>query len=210
QAAVSRTATVTSHRLGNNCRGGVRCDVDHLRTGVLVLALAGEGDGQGLALGMLANQVDSWVLHGDLGTDVAIDPFHGGALFTDSTLGHQVVHVVRPVLDRGVANAGVLLHDDLDYCRVQRVRLVDRRGATLDVVNVGILIGDDQGTFELTHVFRVDTEVSLQWDFDVNALGDINERATGPYSGVQRSELVIACRNNRAEVFLEDLRVFLQ
>jgi hypothetical protein len=77
--------------------------VDHLGAGVLVLALAREGDGEGLALGVLAHQVDGRVLHGHLGADVAVDPLHGRALVCHGALGDQVVDVVRPVLDGRVA-----------------------------------------------------------------------------------------------------------
>jgi len=49
----------------------------------------------------------------------------------------------------------------------QRVRLVDRRGAALDVVHVGALVDDDQRALELAHVLGVDTEVGLQRDLDV-------------------------------------------
>ena len=83
--------------------GGVRCNVNHLRTGILVLTLTRECDGQGLTLSVLADHVNSRVLLGDLRADVAVHPFHGGALVRNSTLGHQVVDVVRPVLDGGVA-----------------------------------------------------------------------------------------------------------
>src|SRR3712207_8719123 len=61
-----------------------------------------------------------------------------------SALGDEVVDVVRPVLDGRVAHAGVLLDDDLDDRGVQRVGLVDRRGAALDVVHVAALVRDDQ------------------------------------------------------------------
>src|SRR3712207_8728401 len=53
-------------------------------------------------------------------------------------------------LFRSVPAARVLLHDDLDDRGVQRVRLVDRRGAALDVVHVGTLVDDDQRPLELT------------------------------------------------------------
>src|SRR5690606_6443426 len=111
QSAVGGPAAAPGHRLGDDGGGGVRRAVHHLGAGVLVLALSGEGDGQGLALGVLAHQVDRRVLHGDLGADVAVDPLHGGALVGDGTLGDQVVDVVRPVLDGRVAAAGVLLDD---------------------------------------------------------------------------------------------------
>ena len=143
QATISATATVTGHGLRHNGRGGVRCNVNHLRTGVLVLTLTRECDGQGLTLSVLADHVNSRVLLGDLRTDVAVHPFHGGALVRNSALGHQVVDVVRPVLNRGVANAGVLLQHNLNHCGVQGVGLVDGGGAALNVVNVGALVSDD-------------------------------------------------------------------
>ena len=78
-------------------------------------------------------------------------------------------------LDGGVSNACVLLHDDFYDGRVQRVRVVDRSGATFDVVNVGTFVGDDQRALELTHVLGVDAEVGLKRDLHVNALRDVNE-----------------------------------
>src|SRR5690606_40816718 len=107
QAAVGGAAAAAGHRLGDDGGRGVRGAVHHLGAGVLVLALAGEGDGQRLALGVLAHQVDRGVLHGHLGADVAVDPLHGGALVGDGALGDQVVDVVRPVLDGRVAAARV-------------------------------------------------------------------------------------------------------
>ena len=158
---------------------GAACTI--FGAGVLVLALAGEGDGQGLALGVLAHQPDGRVLHGDLGADVAVDPLHGGALVADGALGDEVVHVVGPVLDRRVAAAGALLHDDLDDGGVQRVRGVDGRRAALDVVHVGTLVDDDQRALELAHVLGVDSEVGLERDLDVHALGHVDERPAGPH-----------------------------
>src|SRR5699024_8877991 len=137
QTTVGGTASPTRHRLGDDVGRGVGRAVHQLGAGVLVLPLGGKGDGQGLALGVLAHQVHGRVLHGHLGADVAVDPLHGGALFGHGPLGHQVVDVVRPVLDGRVAAARVLLDDDLDDGRVQRVGLVDRRCASLDVVDVG-------------------------------------------------------------------------
>ena len=94
--------------------------------------------------------------------------------------------------------------------RVQRVGRVDRRGAALDVVDVGVLVDDDQRPLELAHVLGVDAEVGLQRDLDVHALGHVDERAAGPDRRVERGELVVADRDHRAEVLLEDLRVLAQ
>src|SRR5690606_14662531 len=120
-AAVAGTTAAAGDRLGDDGRLRVRRHVDHLRARVLVLTGTGEGDRQGLTLGVLAHEVDRRVLHRHLGADVAVDPLHRRALVGDGALGDEVVDVVRPVLDGRVAHAGVLLHDDLDDRRVQRV-----------------------------------------------------------------------------------------
>jgi hypothetical protein len=93
-------------------------------------------------------------------------------------------------------------------CR--RVGLVDRRGAALDVVNVGALVGDDQGPLELAHVLGVDPEVGLQRDVDVHARRDVDERATRPDGGVERGELVVAGGDHRGEVLAEEVLVLAQ
>ena len=184
QPAVRRAAATTRHRLRHDRRGRVRRRVHHLGAGVLVLTLAGEGDREHLTAGVLAEHVDGRVLHRDLGADVAVDPLHPGALLAGGPLGHQVVDVVRPVLDGRVTAAGVLLHDDFDDRAVQRVGRVDRRGAALDVVHVRALVDDDQRPLELAHVLGVDPEVGLQRDLDLHALGHVDERPAGPHRAV--------------------------
>ena len=44
----------------------------------------------------------------------------------------------------------------------------------------------------------------------MNSRGNVHEGATGPYGGVQCGELVVANRDDGAEVFLEQFRVFAQ
>ena len=94
---------------------------------------------------------------------------------SDGSLGYQVVNVVRPVLDCRVTNASILLDNNFNYCIVQLVRLVNRSCATLDVVNVGVLISNDQSSFELPHVFGVYSEICLKRDVYFYALGDVDE-----------------------------------
>ena len=159
---------------------------------------------------MLTCEPDRWVLHGDLRTDVSIDPFHGRAFFGNRTLGHQVVHVVRPVLDGRVPHSCILLGDDLDHCGVQRIRLVNRSCTPFDVVNVRAFVSNDERALKLTHVFRVDAEVRLQRDLHVNTLGHVDERPTGPHGSVEGCEFVVTGRNHGTEVLFEDLWVFPQ
>ena len=159
-----------------------------------------KADREDLPVGALAHQVDRGVLHRQLGADVAVDPLDGRVLVGDGPLGDQVVHVVRPVLDGRVADAGARLGDDLDHGAVQRVGGVDGGGAALDVVDVGALVGDDQGPLELAHVVAVDPEIGLQRDLDLHALGHVDEGAARPDGAVERRELVVVRRDDGAEV----------
>src|SRR3954451_5048584 len=175
EPAVGAAAAVLGDGLGEDRGGGLGRAVDDLSARVLVLAGAGEGDREDLPVGALAEEVDARVLHGQLRAQVAVDPLHGGALLGDGALRHQVVDVVRPVLDRRVADVRARLGDDLDDRRVQRVRGVDGRRAALNVVDVGALLGDDQGSLELAHVLGIDPEVGLERHLDLDAGGDVDE-----------------------------------
>ena len=185
----------------------MRRQVHHLRAGVLELAFTSKRHRQHLAAGVLTGHPHGRVLHGDLGANVAVDPLHGRAFLGACTLGYQVVHVVRPVLNGGVTAAPALFHNDLHHCRVQGVRLVDRGRATLDVVHVRIFIHNDQGALKLAHVLRVNTEVRLQRNVYMHPWRHINKGATGPNGGVQGRELVVTSGNNGAKVLLEQLFV---
>ena len=208
QAAVRGAPAAARDRLGDDRGAGVRGEMDHLRAGVLILALAGEAEGHGRRGGVRLGEDAGRVLHRSLGPDVAVDPFHRAALAHVGALGDEVVHVVRPVLHGGVAHAGVLLDDDLDDGRVQRVLGPDRGGAALDVVHVGALVRNDQRALELAHGRRVDAEVGLQRDVDVHALRHVHERAAGPRGGVERAELVVLRGDDGAEVLAHQIGVF--
>src|SRR5699024_2922860 len=114
QAAIRAAASATGDRLTQDRARRVRRGVHHLRPGVLMLAFTGERYRQRLTVGMLPHEIHGGVLHRYLGTDIAVDPLHGGTLFAGGALGNQVVNVIRPVLDGRVAAPGVLFHDNLD------------------------------------------------------------------------------------------------
>ena len=95
--------------------------------------------------------------------------------FNAGTLGDQVVHVWRPVLNGGVRDVRAWLNNDFDNCRVQCVVGVHRCRATFDVVNFGTLVGDDERALELTGRVAVDAEVGLQWHFAFDAWWNIDE-----------------------------------
>jgi hypothetical protein len=134
---------------------------------------------------------------------IPVHPLHGGVPVRHRPLGHQVVHVLRPVLNGRVPTASSLLHDDLHDGAMQGVRGVDGSRTPLHVVNVGPPLHDDQRPLELSHVLRVDPEVRLQGDVHLHPLRHVDEGAPGPHRGVQGRELVVLGRDHRAEVLTE-------
>ena len=210
QTAVGRAPAVHREALAGDHRGGVGRGVDDFRAGVLVLALSGGGDREHLAVRAGLHQVDGGVLHRQLAAEVAVDPGHHRVALGDGALGDEVVDVVGPVLDGGVAHVGAGLADDLDDRAVERVGGVDRGSAALDVVHGRAFVGDDQGALELAHVLGVDPEVGLQGDVDFNAGRDVDEGAAGPDGGVERGELVVVGRDHGGEVLADEFGVLTQ
>ncbi|MNM84218.1 hypothetical protein D3C81_963010 [compost metagenome] len=90
---------------------------------------------------------------------------------------------------------------------MQRVRAVNWSCTAFNIVYKAILISNDECTLKLTHIFRVDTEVSLQRNFTFYTLRYINEATTRPYRTVKSSEFVIRWRNDRSEVLPENFRM---
>src|SRR5215210_3087270 len=210
EPAVRAPARPPGDGLGGDEARSIRRGVDDLAAGVLVLAVAGVGDGEDLTPGALAEQVDSGVLHRELRAQVAVDPLDGRVLVGRAPLGNQVVGVVRPVLDGRVPDARARLRYQLDDRRMERVRGVGRGRAALDVVDVRALVGDDERPLELAHVLRVDTEVRLKRDVDVDPRRDVHERSTRPDRGVERRELVVVGRDDGPEVLAHEVLVLAQ
>ena len=113
EPAVARAPAVLADRLGDDLARGMGGCMHHLATRVLVLAATRERDREDLCLGARLHHVDAGILHRELGPQISVDPLHGGIAIGDRALGDQVVDVVGPVLDRGVAAARARLDDDL-------------------------------------------------------------------------------------------------
>ena len=67
-------------------------------------------------------------------------------------------------------------------------------------MHVGTFVDDDQRSFKLAHVFRVDAEISLQWERNRDTLGDVDKRSARPNRTVQSGELVVFGGNDFAKV----------
>ena len=127
---------------------------------------------------MLAHKEACRILHGDGGTHIAINPFHGSALFNHGTLSHQVKDVRRPVLNRRVANASTPLDEDLNDTGVQGILVINRSGTTLDIVDVRAFVRNDKRSLKLSHCLGIDAEIGLQRNIHVDARRDVNEGST--------------------------------
>ena len=207
QPAIARAAAVLGNRLRDDAARRIRRAVHDLRAGVLMLAGGGKRDREDFAASARLHHVHGRILHRQPAAQVAVDPFHQRAFVGHGPLGHQVVNVVGPVLDGGVAAAGVLFDDDLDHGRVQAFGGVHRGGAALDIVHLGPFVDDDQRPLELPHVLGVDAEIGLQRKLDLHALGHVDERPARPDGRIEGRELVVGRRNDLGEIFAHQVRM---
>src|ERR1700694_3125984 len=152
----------------------------YLRAGILVHAIGGEGHREDITARARLHQEYRRVLHGDFRAKVAIDPLHGGVAIRGSTFSHQVVDVLRPVLDGCVAHARALHNFDLYHRAVQAIAGIGWRCAALHIVDVRTRSGDNQYALELAHILGVDAEVSLQRNLNAHILLHVDEAATAP------------------------------
>ena len=82
--------------------------------------------------------------------------------------------------------------------------------ATLHIVYLGTFINDDERTLELPDISGIQAEIRLQGQVHLDALGYIDERTTRPDCAVQCGKLVILDRDDGAEIFAEEIRMFAQ
>lgn len=106
-----------------------------------------------------------------MGAEGAGHPFHRAALFDNRTLCVQVVHVLRPVLNRRIAKLRVLPDEQLDAAGVKICDIVLRCGAAFNEMKICTFIDDDERVLELSGARRVQTEIRLKRNLDGNPFG---------------------------------------
>ena len=173
-----------------------------------MLAVVGESDREHFASGAFTFQHDARIFHGQAGADVTVDPLYLSAFVGHAALSHEVKDIGRPILHGDVLDLGVLQCDQLDHCAVERSGFELRRSAAFHVGDLGVFVGDNERALELSEVFCVDPEVSLQGLLELHALGHVDEAAARESGAIQRREFVVGGRDHFAEVGAEDLRVF--
>ena len=144
-----------------------------------------------------------------MASERARNPLDVAALLDGGTLGVQVVHVLGPVLDRGIAQVRVLAHEQLDGAGVEVGHVVLGCRAALDEVQARVVLDDDERVLELARALGVEAEVALQGVVELRALGDVHERAARPHGAMQRGELVVRRRDELHEVVVDEALVLL-
>ena len=184
--------------------------VNHLRAGILMLAVVGQRDGDHFAARLPALHDDARVFHRQARSDVAVDPFDLRLFVRDAALGDEIEDVRTPVLDGDVLDLGALQGDEFDHGAVQRRRLEFRRRAAFHVHHLAAFIGDDERALELAEVFRVDSEIGLKRVLHLHARRHVDKRAAGEDGAVQRAELVVTGRDDLAKPLSEDLGMLVK
>ena len=186
-------------------RGGLRRGEHHLRTGVEVLPRASKRDA-GEARARLAPGQDA---HGVEVAHVAAkrarDPLDLAFFLNTRAFGVEVVHVLRPVFDCGVAQMRPLAHKELNGAGVQVRHVVLGRRAALDKVQVGVVLHDDERVLKLARACRIQAEVALQGELQLGTSGNIHKRSARPHGAVQGGKLVVGGRDERHKLLVDEL-----
>ena len=169
--------------LRNDGALGVLTHVNHLGTGIGLLIVVGNSHTVELCHRVVATQDTGRILPGNRRTRLYLSPaqlrVHTAQV---ASLGYQVQHTTLtmlitriPVLNGRVLHLCIILDDNLYDSRMELVLITHWRCTSLQVRNVGIIIGDDQCTLKLTGVTGIDAEVTAQLHRTADALRNINE-----------------------------------
>ena len=93
---------------------------------------------------------------------------------------------------------------------MQAIARISWSGTTFYIMHIRAGRGNNQGTLELAHVLGINTEVGLQRYLYTDTLWDVNKASAAPNGAIQCCELVVRVRNDRAKVFLDNIRVEAQ
>ena len=80
---------------------------------------------------------------------------------------------------------------------------------SLQVRNVSIIIGDNQGSLKLSGVAGIDTEITAQLHWATHSLRDIDEGTIAEHRTIKCRIEVITIRNDCSQIFLHQVGMFL-
>ena len=168
ESSVCGSAMSLRYRFRDNRRSRVWSRMDNLTTGILMLAVTRICDRENFSVSTLSDQIAGRVFHRQLRAQISVQPLHVCAFVYQSPLGHEVVHVVGPILDGCVAKASIFLHNNFYNTRMERFSRVNGRRTAFDVVSAGSFIADDECPLKLAHSFLVNPEICLQRCFQMH------------------------------------------
>ena len=92
---------------------------------------------------------------------------------------------------------------------MQLVLVAHRSGASFEVADVAVVVGNDEGTLKLSRAERIDAEIAAQFHRAAHAFRDIDEGAVGEYGGVECGEKVIAIGHDSAYIAAHEVGMLL-
>ena len=110
-----------------------------------------------------------------MGTEGSGNPLHYAAFFHNGSLGIQVIHILGPVLNGGIAKSCIFAYKKLYAACMKVCHIVFRCGTALDEMKICSLIYNDQGMLKLSGSRCIQTEIGLQGNFHRNARRHINK-----------------------------------
>ena len=152
--------------------------VDHLGTSILMLPCVSKGDREHSTTRPFSIKVNRWVFHCCFGTQVTIDPLNSRIFQSFGTFCYQVIDIIRPVLDGCITHISSVQSENFYNGSVQAVARISWCCTAFYVVDTRSFINDNQGTFELTCIFVVDTEVGLKWNIHFDPFWYIDKGST--------------------------------
>ena len=217
-ATVGVARVVRADAFRNDRALGVLANVDHLRTGVGLHVAVREGDAVKFAHRIVALQNAARVLPRDGGTRFDLRPADAAVLARAlAALGHKVVHAACaglavagvPVLHGRILDACVILGHEFHDGAVELLARKFRSGAAFEVAYACVVIGDNQGAFELACFLVVDAEVGGKVHRALDSGRDVHEASVTKDCAVECRKIVVASRDHASQVFLDKFGVFL-
>ena len=204
RAAEGLDTAALGDALGLDGRRGFGRVKHDFAAGIEVLTGAGKGDAGKARAGATAVEHAHGVEVAHMAAKGAADPLDVAVLVHARTLGVEVVHVLGPVLDGRVAQVRTLAYKELDGAGVEVGHVVLGRGATLNEVQVGVILDDDERVLKLAGALGVEAEVALQRKIELGAAGHVDKRAARPYGTVQGRKFMVGGRDERHELLVDE------
>ena len=208
ETPVNLSAPRLGNPLGVYVRCCIWCVVNHLRTSIQELALTSKGDAGEFTVSPFPIQDGHWIEAGHMRPEGTGYPFDGPVSTNDGPFSVQVVHVLGPIFDGGVAKFCIVLDEQFYRTRMEIGHVVLRSRATFDEVGRSPFFDDDHGMFKLTSPWCIQAEVGLQRNFYLYPFWHVYEGTTRPNGTMESRPLVVSWWNQGHPVLFYDIFVF--